>query len=96
MSALRICIIGAGLSGLCAAKHLKQKGFRNITIFENTSRVAGVWNYDPDPNAPNALYHNLTTNLPHPLMQYPDFPFPNADKIARYPHHSIVLDYIKA
>ena len=92
---LRVCIIGAGVSGLCAAKHLKQKGFKNITIFESTSKIGGVWNYQSDPNAPNALYKNLTANLPHPLMQYPDLPFPNSHKIERYPHHSIILDYIK-
>ena len=96
MNKLRVCIIGAGLSGLCAAKHLKQKGFSNITVYESTSRLGGVWNFHPDPSHPGALYKNLTTNLPHQLMQFPDFPFPNAPSIDTYPHHSVVLDYLRA
>eukprot|EP01084_Bolivina_argentea_P260321 439581_1 len=92
---LRICIIGGGLSGLCAAKHLQQKGFKKISIFEATSRLGGLWNYEKDRNYPNALYKNLTTNLPHELMQFPDLSFPNKHNINKYPHHSIVLNYVQ-
>ncbi|PGH32364.1 hypothetical protein GX50_04844 [[Emmonsia] crescens] len=42
----RVAIIGAGPSGLAAAKFLvAEKCFEKIDIFEQRSRVGGVWNY---------------------------------------------------
>ena len=46
----RIAIIGAGPSGLAAAKYLRgEQHFQHIDIFEQRSRVGGVWDYDPGP-----------------------------------------------
>ncbi|KAI0192174.1 hypothetical protein F4808DRAFT_443205 [Astrocystis sublimbata] len=43
----RICIIGAGPSGLTSAKHLQAEGFSpsQIDIYEQQDDVGGVWNY---------------------------------------------------
>ena len=91
-----VCIIGAGPSGLCAARHLQELNFHDITIFEKTSRIGGIWNYEPDPDYPNPLYLSLTTNLPHPLNRFQDYEFPNNADIKKYPHHTIVLNYFKS
>ncbi|PHH82059.1 hypothetical protein CDD82_7140 [Ophiocordyceps australis] len=41
-----IAIIGAGPTGLAAAKYLRaQSAFDSITIFEQQEQVGGVWNY---------------------------------------------------
>lgn len=37
----RIAIIGAGPAGLGAAEALREKGYKNITIFEKGNRVGG-------------------------------------------------------
>ncbi|MCF4998270.1 FAD-dependent oxidoreductase [Pseudomonas syringae] len=37
----RICIIGAGVTGLTAARELLRCGFRNITLIEQSSRIGG-------------------------------------------------------
>ncbi|KAI1169075.1 FAD/NAD(P)-binding domain-containing protein [Nemania serpens] len=44
----RIAIIGAGPSGLAAAKHLQAEGFSSsqIDIYEQQAEVGGVWNYN--------------------------------------------------
>ncbi|KAI1126398.1 hypothetical protein F5Y10DRAFT_244926 [Nemania abortiva] len=44
----RIAIIGAGPSGLAAAKHLLGEGFTSsqIDIYEQQAEVGGVWNYN--------------------------------------------------
>lgn len=38
---LRIAIIGAGYGGLTTARELFRSGFRNLTIYEATNRIAG-------------------------------------------------------
>lgn len=44
----RIAIIGAGPSGLAAAKYLRAEGtFSEIIIYEQRSSVGGLWHYTP-------------------------------------------------
>jgi cation diffusion facilitator CzcD-associated flavoprotein CzcO len=44
----RIAIIGAGPSGLAAAKYLlAEKKFSKVRIFEQRATAGGVWNYTP-------------------------------------------------
>lgn len=43
----RVCVIGAGAAGLCAARHLAKNsnaGFE-FTVFEKTDQVGGTWVY---------------------------------------------------
>ncbi len=48
-----VAVIGAGISGVCAAAHLIKQGLR-VTVFERSSVAGGVWHYDeripPYPN----------------------------------------------
>lgn len=37
-------MIGAGPSGLCAAKHALDYSY-DVTVFERTSRIGGTWAY---------------------------------------------------
>ncbi|RYP42386.1 hypothetical protein DL767_000308 [Monosporascus sp. MG133] len=47
----KIAIIGAGPSGLAAAKHLLAVGaFAQIDVFEQQAGVGGVWNYSARPS----------------------------------------------
>ena len=40
----RICVIGAGPTGLCALRHLREK-FCNIVAFEQMQQLGGLWVY---------------------------------------------------
>lgn len=40
-----VAVIGAGISGVVSAAHLIKEGFE-VTIFERTGRIGGVWYYD--------------------------------------------------
>ncbi|KAF9641320.1 Flavin-containing monooxygenase FMO [Lasiodiplodia theobromae] len=40
-----VAIIGAGISGVVTAAHLKKAGI-NVTVFERTGKPGGVWVYD--------------------------------------------------
>ncbi|OTA67288.1 FAD/NAD(P)-binding domain-containing protein [Hypoxylon sp. EC38] len=44
-----VAIIGAGISGVVSAAHLLRAGF-NVTVFERTGAVGGVWDYEPQPD----------------------------------------------
>ena len=47
MARLRVCVIGAGASGLAAARHLtSQLDVFDVTVFEKASRVGGLWVYN--------------------------------------------------
>jgi cation diffusion facilitator CzcD-associated flavoprotein CzcO len=56
----RVVIIGAGMSGLCLAIRLRQAGFQNITLLEQSDEVGGTWYKNTYPNAgcdvPSFLY----------------------------------------
>jgi cation diffusion facilitator CzcD-associated flavoprotein CzcO len=38
----RVAVIGAGVSGLSAARHLKSSGIETV-VFERSSTVGGLW-----------------------------------------------------
>lgn len=40
-----VAVIGAGISGVCAAAHLLKQGLR-VTVFERSGIAGGVWHYD--------------------------------------------------
>lgn len=43
-SVLSVAVIGAGVSGLCSAKHAIAQGL-NVTIFEQSEEIGGIWYY---------------------------------------------------
>ncbi len=45
-----VAVIGAGPSGLAAAKYLQAQGvFASITVYEQQAEVGGIWNYSARP-----------------------------------------------
>lgn len=47
----RIAIIGAGFGGIAAAVYLTKAGFHDLTIFERTHGLGGVWHQNTYPGA---------------------------------------------
>jgi cation diffusion facilitator CzcD-associated flavoprotein CzcO len=85
----RVCIIGAGSSGIVAAKALHERGIP-FDCFEKGSGVGGLWRYEND-NGAAVAYKSLHINTSRKQMQYADFPMP-----ADYPdfaHHSLLARY---
>jgi cation diffusion facilitator CzcD-associated flavoprotein CzcO len=37
-----VCVIGAGVSGVSAAVHLKRAGLE-VTVYERSKRAGGIW-----------------------------------------------------
>lgn len=44
----RVCIVGAGSSGLTATKCFVEEGYE-VTTFERNGHVGGLWHYNTDP-----------------------------------------------
>ncbi|XP_026735259.1 senecionine N-oxygenase-like isoform X2 [Trichoplusia ni] len=78
----RVCIIGAGYSGLGTARYMKEYGL-NFTVFEATRHIGGTWRFDPHVGVDEdglplftSMYKNLRTNTPRQTMEYAGYPFP--------------------
>uniref|UniRef100_A0A2C9WAI9 Flavin-containing monooxygenase n=1 Tax=Manihot esculenta TaxID=3983 RepID=A0A2C9WAI9_MANES len=105
-----VAVIGAGASGLVAARELRREGHK-VVVFERETQIGGTWVYDPrvetdplslDPSRMiihSSLYSSLRTNLPREVMGFRDYPFiPKTDKTRdprRYPGHREVLLYLQ-
>ncbi|EGR51306.1 uncharacterized protein TRIREDRAFT_56845 [Trichoderma reesei QM6a] len=113
----RIAVIGAGPSGLSAAKYLKaQDAFDSIVVYEQQEDIGGIWNCskqfsgfgaNPEPDSlgtpesriesdlsssSSPLYDQLYANIPLPLMQFSDQPFPPGT--ALFPSIDVVQEYL--
>lgn len=87
----RAAIIGAGSSGIAAAKALYMAGIP-FDCFEKGSAIGGNWLLD-NPNGQSACYETLEINTSGPRMAYSDFPMP-AD-YPPYPRHELVHAYFE-
>ncbi len=87
----RACIIGAGISGLTAAKALRD---RNLPYdqFELGSDVGGLWRFEND-NGRSAAYRTLHINSSKTNMELADFPMP--EDCPTFGHHTDVLQYFE-
>jgi cation diffusion facilitator CzcD-associated flavoprotein CzcO len=85
----KICIIGAGSSGLTACQVLAARGLP-FDCYEKGSMIGGNWRYDND-NGTSSAYKSLHINSARKLMSYRAFPMP--DDYPDYPSHWQVAKY---
>ena len=79
----RVCIIGAGSSGITAAQVLAARGVDH-DCFEMGSGVGGNWRYDND-NGVSSAYLSLHINTSRDATQYAAYPMPK--HLPDYPNH---------
>ena len=85
----RVCIIGAGSSGIAACKVLKDHGIL-FDCYEAGDRVGGNWVYE-NINKMSSAYKSLFINTSRPRMQYSDYPMPEHYPV--FPHHTQIAEY---
>jgi dimethylaniline monooxygenase (N-oxide forming) len=88
----RVCVIGAGMSGLAATNALSATGCE-LTCYEAGSAPGGMWRYGNDSGL-SAAYASLHTNTSRRRMQYPSMPM--SGSVPEFPHHSDMLAYLEA
>ncbi|WP_031469345.1 flavin-containing monooxygenase [Sciscionella sediminilitoris] len=91
MAGPRTCIIGAGLSGLCAGKMLSDYGVPYV-CFESSDRIGGNWAFG-NPNGHSSAYRSLHIDTSKHRLSFADFPMP--ERFPDFPHHSQVKEYLE-
>jgi dimethylaniline monooxygenase (N-oxide forming) len=90
MSALpRACIIGAGSSGIAAAKALLDREIP-FDCFETSDEVGGNWVFG-NRNGMSSAYRDLFINVSRERMAYADYPMPTS--YPDFPHHTHIKEY---
>jgi dimethylaniline monooxygenase (N-oxide forming) len=82
-------IIGAGSSGIAAAKALHERGVP-FACFEASDRVGGNWVFG-NRNGMSAAYRQLHINTSRERMEFSDYPMPRS--YPDYPHHAQIAAY---
>jgi cation diffusion facilitator CzcD-associated flavoprotein CzcO len=86
----KICVIGAGPSGITAAKNLLQVGLSNLIVFERSNQVGGNWVYS-EKSGHSSVFETTHIISSKTLSQYEDFPMP--DHFPDYPSHEQLRQY---
>jgi hypothetical protein len=89
----RVAIIGAGPSGITAAKHLLQVGHTNFVVYERGAEVGGSWVYSEDVGH-SSVYETAHIISSKSMSQYHDFPMP--DHYPDYPGHRLLKEYFQS
>ena len=88
----RICVIGAGSSGIASCQVLHARGIA-FDCFEKGSGVGGNWRYEND-NEMSSAYESLHINTSKRIMEYATFPMP--DDYPDFPSHRQIAAYFDA
>lgn len=89
----KVCVIGAGCSGITAVKNLIQAGIKNITCYEQNDQVGGNWIFT------QKVSHSSVCETTHiisskTMSAYEGFPMP--EHYPDYPSHRQVLQYFQS
>ncbi|MDT4892587.1 MAG: hypothetical protein QOE97_1622 [Pseudonocardiales bacterium] len=85
----RVCIIGAGSSGIAACQVMQSRGIP-FDCFETGSEVGGNWRYLND-NGMSSSYRSLHINTSREIMEYRSFPM--SHEYPTYPNHVQIAHY---
>ncbi len=85
----RVCVIGAGSSGIASCQVLDARGI-DFDCYEQGSNVGGNWRYGND-NGMSSAYESLFINTSRDVMEYATYPMPKS--YPDYPHHSQIAAY---
>jgi Flavin-binding monooxygenase-like len=88
-TAEKVCIVGAGSSGITACQVLAARGVP-FDCFEKGSTIGGNWRYEND-NGQSSAYRSLHINSARKLMSFKAFPMP--EDYPDYPSHWQIAKY---
>ncbi len=83
-----VCLVGAGASGIAAARALAKRGLE-FDWFEARDRVGGVWALGEDGRS--SAYERLHINVSRARIEFADRPL--GERLPQYPHHTQLARY---
>ncbi|HEY6547921.1 MAG TPA: NAD(P)-binding domain-containing protein [Vicinamibacteria bacterium] len=89
---MRIAVIGAGPSGITAAKNLLQAGLREVVVYDRNPEVGGNWIYSPEPSH-SSVFETTHIISSRTLSEYEDYPWPQ--DACDYPGHLELRAYFQ-
>jgi cation diffusion facilitator CzcD-associated flavoprotein CzcO len=87
----RVCVIGAGVSGLTATKALGDHGLEHV-CFEASDDVGGNW-YFRNPNGRSSAYRSLHIDTSKNAISF--FDFPMDERYPDFPHHTEIHQFLR-
>jgi hypothetical protein len=91
----RICVIGAGPSGITSVKNLVDEGL-DVVCFDRQHEVGGNWIFSED-EGHSSVFDTTHIISSKTLSQYADFTFDDFDPdVADYPSHDELRRYFQA
>lgn len=91
-STQRVCVIGAGPSGITAAKNCIEAGL-DVVVFEKNDKVGGNWVFNSK-TGHSSVYENTHIISSKVWSEYEDFPMP--DDYPDYPKHNQLQAYFES
>jgi hypothetical protein len=88
----RVCVIGAGPSGIAAGKNCIEAGL-DVVVFEKNDKVGGNWVFDAK-TGHSSVYENTHIISSKAWSEYEDFPM--LDNYPDYPNHRQLQAYFES
>lgn len=85
-----VCVVGAGASGIAAARALARRGVPFDWV-EARDRVGGIWAFDGGDSS--SAYSHLHINVSRGRIEFADLPMPVS--YPEYPHHAQLAAYFE-
>ncbi len=80
-----VAVVGGGFGGIGAAVMLRRAGYRDVTVFERSERIGGVWHHNTYPGA--------TCDIPSHLYEFSFEPNPRWSR--RYAPQAEIQAYLE-
>ncbi len=88
----RVCVVGAGPSGIAAGKNCVEYGL-DVVIFEKNDKVGGNWVFNAK-TGHSSVYENTHIISSKVWSEYEDFPMP--EDYPEYPNHKQLQAYFES
>ncbi|MBM9575881.1 NAD(P)-binding domain-containing protein [Leptospira sp. 201903070] len=89
---IKVCVVGAGPSGIAAAKNCVQYGLE-VVVFEKNDKVGGNWVFNSK-TGHSSVYENTHIISSKAWSEYEDYPMP--EDYPEYPNHKQLQAYFES
>ncbi|XP_050040208.2 flavin-containing monooxygenase 5-like [Dermacentor andersoni] len=94
MSKSKVCVVGAGPSGLVCARQMLDYDF-DVVLYDRSADIGGLWAYkDDDVEGQASVMRTTIINSSKEMSAFSDFPPPK--ELANYMHSAKMLDYFRS